>query len=47
MNKKVKNIEAAKEKLLLTYYKGVDTRNKKEIQKVFTDVSWTKNIEIC
>uniref|UniRef100_A0A914DY83 Carboxylesterase type B domain-containing protein n=1 Tax=Acrobeloides nanus TaxID=290746 RepID=A0A914DY83_9BILA len=40
--RKVKNVEEAKKKLLMVYYKGVDTNNKKQLMTVYADVNFSK-----
>jgi hypothetical protein len=45
MVRKVKNVEEAKKKLLMVYYKGDNTNNKKQLKKVYVDVSF-QNLKI-
>ena len=45
MARKVKNVEEAKKKLLMVYYKGIDTNNKKQLKKVYVDVN-VQNLKI-
>uniref|UniRef100_A0A914EQM4 Carboxylesterase type B domain-containing protein n=1 Tax=Acrobeloides nanus TaxID=290746 RepID=A0A914EQM4_9BILA len=50
--RKVKNVEEAKKKLLMVYFKGIDTNNKKQLKKVYVDfmgeaLNGIPNWELC